>query len=31
MKEGFDGVDGSSVVLVFPPLDEGDESGGVQM
>lgn len=29
VKEGLDAAHGPNVVLVFPPLDEGDESGGV--
>lgn len=31
MEEGLNGPNGPDVVLVFPPLDEGDEPGGVQM
>lgn len=31
LQEGFNGADGPSVVLVFPSLDEGNESGGVQV
>lgn len=31
VKEGFDSADRPNIVLVFPPLDEGDESGGVQV
>lgn len=31
MKEGFNGVNGSNIVLVFPSLDERNESGGVKM
>lgn len=29
MKEGLNRVNGSNVVLVFPSLNEGNESGGV--
>lgn len=31
LEEGLNGAYGPNVVLVFPPLDEGDEPGGVQM
>lgn len=31
VQEGLDGANGAHVVLVLPPLDEGDESGGVQV
>ena len=31
VKKGLNGGDGPNIVLVFPSLDEGDESGGVQM
>lgn len=31
VEEGLDGVGGSGVVLVFPSLNEGDESGRVQV
>lgn len=31
MEEGPDRVYGPNVVLVFPPLNEGNESGCVQM
>lgn len=31
VKEGLNGVNGSNIVLVFPSLDEGNESGGVQV
>lgn len=31
VEERLDGADGPDVVLVFPPLDEGYEPGGVQV
>lgn len=31
VKEGLNGANGPNIVLVFPSLDEGNESGGVQM
>lgn len=31
VKEGLNGVNGSNVILVFSSLDEGNESGGVQV
>lgn len=31
LKEGLNGANGTNIVLVFPSLDEGNESGGVQM
>lgn len=31
VKEGLNGAYGSNVVLVFPPLDEGNEPRGVKV
>lgn len=31
VKEGLNGANGPNIVLVFPSLDEGNESGGVQV
>lgn len=31
LKEGFDGADGTHVVLMFPSLDKGNEPGGIEV
>lgn len=31
VEEGLNGANGPNIVLVFPSLDEGNESGGVQV
>ncbi len=31
VKEGLNGANGPNIILVFPSLYEGNESGGVQM
>lgn len=31
VKEGLNGANGPNIILVFPSLNEGNESGGVQM